>query len=252
MGRVTIDAAAFYDNYHDAQIPIGVNNGGTVSSQFVSIPQARTEGVEYSATWVPVDNLELTFTYSYNKTEILSSCTLVNGQAEGACFVDASDPLAVLPGAQPVGPRLPAHTTVPAAYCLAVPDNELCAQLQSVKGGPLPQAPKNKIAVNANYTWDFEPGDLTLSGSFIWKDRSYGSIFQRVQESAPAWDQVDARLTWAATRDKYEVILYVKNMFNTLGYNSAGSGVPTSYGTAPYFDLTPPRLFGVELHYKFF
>lgn len=41
-------------------------------------------------------------------------------------------------------------------------------------------------------------------------------------------------------------------MFNTLGYNSAGSGVPLSYGTVPNFDLTPPRLFGVEMHYKLF
>ena len=252
MGRVTVDAAAFYDNYHNAQIPIGINTGGIISSEFVSIPEARTEGIELSSVWAATDHLQLTLTYSYNKTEILTGCTLVSGQFVGACFADVSDPLALLPGAQPVGPRLPAHASVPAAYCLAVADPNLCAQLQNIKGGPLPQAPKNKLALNGDYTWNLDQGDLTLSGTFIWKDRSFGSIFDRNKESAPAWNQVDARLTWAGDRDKYEVILYVKNLFNTLGYNSAGSGVPTSFGTVPYYDLTPPRLFGVELHYKIF
>jgi iron complex outermembrane receptor protein len=252
MNRLTIDAAAFWDNYHDAQIPIGVTTSGVISNEFVSIPEARTAGIELAATWPVTDALQLTFSYSFNKTEILSSCLLANNVATGSCFEDVSDPLAVLPGAKPIGPRLPAHPGIPAAYCLAVPDPNLCAQLQDIKGGPLPQAPENKIALNGVYTWSFEPGDLSLSGTFIWKDRSFGSIFERAPESAPAWEQVDARLTWAGKRDKYEIILYVKNLFDTRGYNSAGYGVPLSYGTAAYYDLTPPRLFGVELHYKLF
>jgi iron complex outermembrane receptor protein len=251
-GRVTVDGAVFYDKYHNAQIPIGINTGGIISSEFVSIPEAITAGAEFSAVWQVTDHLQLTATYSYNKTEIQSGCTLVNGVATGSCFEDSSDPVALLPGAKPIGPRLPAHASVPPAYCLAVADPNLCAQLQDIKGGPLPQAPENKIAFNGVYTWNFEHGDLSLAGSWIWKDRSYGSIFARTAESAPSWDQVDARLTWAGHQDKYEVILYVKNLFNTLGYNSAGFGQPLTTGTAPYYDLTPPRLFGVEMHYKIF
>jgi len=125
-------------------------------------------------------------------------------------------------------------------------------QAQSVKGNPLPQAPQNKIGFNANYTFNFDAGDLTFSGSYIWKDRTYAGVFGQKRESAPAYNQVDLRAIWAGHQDKYEVIAYVKNVFDAKGYNSAGSGVPLSYGTATAYDLTPPRLIGVEVHYKLF
>jgi iron complex outermembrane receptor protein len=250
-GRVQIDAALFLTNYHQAQIPIGVNIGGTIQNQFKNIPEARTEGFEYAAIWAPIDRLQLSLTYSYNKTEVLSGCALVNGVATGTCFVDAADPLALLPGADPVGGFLGQNGGT-AAGCAVVQNPITCARLQGVKGNPLPQAPANKIAFNANYTWDFEAGSLTLSGTYIWKDRSFAGVFERKRESAPPWNQVDARLLWSGRKDKYEVILYVKNLFDTKGYNSAGAGIPLSYGTTTAYDLTPPRLYGVELHYKVF
>jgi iron complex outermembrane receptor protein len=250
-GRLTLDAAVFYDDYQNAQVPLPVSNGRSVQTQFFNVPKVRIDGLELMAVWAPIDPLQITATYSLNETALRSGCELVNGQAVGTCFTDPADPLALLPGAQPVGPILGQNGGTQAA-CQVQPNPITCARVQAVKGNPMPQAPKNKIALNANYTWMFEPGNLTLSGSFIWKDTSYGSIFPRAAESAPSWDQVDARLIWSGNRDKYEVILYVKNLFDTKGYLSAGGGQPVSFGTVTYYDLTPPRLFGVELHYKLF
>jgi iron complex outermembrane receptor protein len=67
------------------------------------------------------------------------------------------------------------------------------------------------------------------------------------------------RATWSGDHDRYEVVLYVKNLFNTLGYDAADGGYqvanPVGGGPAPTwvaaYDLTPPRLYGVELHFKF-
>lgn len=237
-GRVTIDVAGFWTNYHDAQIPIGVNTGGIVLNRFFNVPESRTAGFEYTAQWAPDDHLRLLFSYSYDHTEILSDCTLVGGVATGVCFIDAADPLAKLNGAAPVGPPVVTSTGV--------------QQAQSVKGNPLPQAPKHKIGLNANYTFNFDPGDLTFSASYIWKDRTYASVFGQNKESAPAWNQVDLRAIWTGRRDKYELIFFVKNVFDTKGYNSAGGGAVTSFGTVATYDLTPPRLVGVEMHYKIF
>jgi outer membrane receptor protein involved in Fe transport len=55
------------------------------------------------------------------------------------------------------------------------------------------------------------------------------------------------------------VVLFVRNLFNTLGYDAA-SAATASYtgatGGSPVtqdatYDLTPPRTYGVEVHYKF-
>ena len=56
----------------------------------------------------------------------------------------------------------------------------------------------------------------------------------------------------------YEIVLYVKNLFNTLGYDAAGAATAGYTGNPANptfqqssFDLTPPRTYGVEVHYKF-
>jgi iron complex outermembrane receptor protein len=232
--NLVVDAAVFYYDYLDAQIPIGVNVGGTIQSQFINIPKARSDGFEALVTWSPIEHLNLDFTYSFNDTSVLTGCTVAPAPAltNGACFVDAADPHGLLPGA---------HTVATVGG----------QAVQSVKGNDLPQAPRNKVALNAYYTWEFEPGNLTLSATASWKDKSYASIFVRDVESAPAWGQVDARAIWSGDRDKYEVILFVRNLFDSIGYEAAGAGVPLSFGTVNAQDLTPPRTFGVELHYKF-
>ncbi|HEX4184162.1 MAG TPA: TonB-dependent receptor [Caulobacteraceae bacterium] len=241
----------FYYNYMDDQVPISVPNGGLVTTQFVNIPKSVSEGVELQMIWSPIRHLSLNFTYSFDDTFITSNCSAVNGVATGTCFVDVVDPLALAKGAKPVGNLIPGSPQFPFTQGAGT-------VAQSIKGDALPQAPKNKIAFNANYTWQFEPGDFTLSGTYVWKDKSYSGVFTRTYYEAPSWNQVDLRGTWAGDHDRYEVILFVKNLFNTLGYDAAGGATagytgnpanPTFQQTA--FDLTPPRTYGVEVHYKF-
>ena len=82
--------------------------------------------------------------------------------------------------------------------------------------------------------------------------------------SPRAWDDVDFRATWKGPHDKYEVIGFVKNAFNTLQYEVgnqgqglSGSGnsvnpAATGYSENNLYTLAPPRTFGVEVRYKFF
>ncbi|HEY1562027.1 MAG TPA: TonB-dependent receptor [Caulobacteraceae bacterium] len=232
-----LDADAFYYNYSNDQVPIGVPVGSVTLTEFINVPKAVSDGIELQAVWTPIRDLELSLTYGLDHTEITSKCTLVGGVATGACYVDSDDTLAVQPGARPVGPL----------------------GVQSVNGDELPQAPENKIAANGVYTFHLDRGDLALSATFIWKDKSYGEIFTRPYYEAPSWDQVNLRATWSGDHDRYEVVLYVNNLFNTLGYDAAGGsgflatqpvgGGPSTPLTS--YDLTPPRQYGVEVHYKF-
>jgi iron complex outermembrane receptor protein len=238
--NLVIDADAFYYNYTNAQIPIGVSLGAITTIQFVSIPKAVSDGFEFQGVWTPIHNLELSLTYAFDHTSISSTCTSVGGVPTGTCFEDAADPAAIAPGARPVGNPSAAGVFV-----------------QAVSGDQLPNTPENKVALNATYTIPFEAGNLILSGTFIWKDQMFGSIFERYYTVAPSWSQTDLRATWSGDHDRYEVVLYVKNLFNQLGYDAGAAGFRTPMPVSgdrivqPGYDLTPPRLYGVEFHYKF-
>ena len=246
--NIQIDVAAFYYDYSNDQLPLAFPVATPVGplnlTQFVNIPKAVSDGIEVTAVWNPISHLNLSLTYGLDHTEISTGCanfTTPLGVASAGCFIDPADPFAQAKGAKPAGPSTTGDV------------------FQSVKGNALPQAPENKVAFNANYTLYFEPGNLTLSGSYIWKDHSYSSIFTRTQyDYAPSWNQVDMRATWSGNHDKYEIVLYVKNLFNTIGYDAAAganyNAMPQGGGSATYsptYDLTPPRQFGAELHYKF-
>jgi iron complex outermembrane receptor protein len=259
--------ALFYDNYENDQVPITIaaTNGGIAQANaiFFNVPKAITAGVELEATWQPIDRLQILFNYSYNDAHITS----------GSGVVDPVDPTAVQPGAKPVGALTP---------CAALPaDSTLCdvftgnAQRgQDLKGGNLPNVPKNKVAVNVNYTWDLAGGSLTPSVSYVWRDKQYGSIFNRPYYQSPSYDQWDLRLTWKSQDKKYSIIGFVRNLGDTIGYEGgagairnagvvpahalgivsptgAATSIPVLQGITSQYTITPPRTFGVELQYRF-
>ena len=249
----------FYYDYRNDQVPIAVAQGALIQTQFKNIPKAVSSGVELQMIWDPIRHLDLNFTYSFDDTYITSDCSLVNGTPTGTCFVDVLDPLAIRTGAKPVGTGTPGAVSYPFLIGAGGVQGEISRNVvQSIKGNALPQAPKNKISFNANYTWIFDPGSFTLSGTYVWKDKSYAGVFTRSYYSAPSWNQVDMRGTWQGNHDRYEIIFFVKNLFNTLGYDAAGGATGGYTGNAAdpitpltAYDLTPPRTYGVELHYKF-
>jgi iron complex outermembrane receptor protein len=238
--------AAYYYDYTNFQAPVTIpaTSAGAQTAQtiFYNVPKAISKGFEAELTWAPIDNLRLLATYSYTDAYI----------DEGSGIVDPSDPAALSPEARPVGPAGPAFDVYTGRP----------QQGQNLSGNVLPQAPKNKVAVNGLYTWQFEPGSLTGSVSYIWRDKQYGSIFTRSYNETPSWSQVDLRLTWKDAKDRYTIIAYGKNILDDLGYYEGAtsarvvgrigpSGVPTVQGIASTYPLTPPRTYGVEFQYRF-
>jgi iron complex outermembrane receptor protein len=254
FGRnLLIDIAGFYYDYEGLQLPISIANGGVTQSQFINVPKSVSEGVELEAYWTPIKDLLVTFSYSYDHTEILTGCSgtvtagVLTPAANSLCLIDTNDPLAVEPGAQPFPGQ-----------------NPLATRDQSVKGAPLPNAPENKLAVDVAYTWRFDPGDLTFSGSYAWRDSMTGTVFNRFYDIAPAWGDLDLRALWKGKDDRYEVIGFIKNVLNSNEYNvgDAGAGLAGSATAVAnpatglveenLYNLAPPRTFGMEVRYKFF
>ena len=251
--------AIFYLDYQDFQAPVTVPavSGGFAQSQgvFLNVPKAVSYGVELETIWAPIDHLQILLSYAYDDAHIKT----LSG------VIDPADPTGVQPGAKPIG-ALTTCAASPASPCDVFTGNAVRGQ--NLSGNQLPQSTKNKVALNATYTWETEHGSLSPSVSYIWRDKQYGSIFQRFYNESPSWSQVDARLTWKDKENKYSVIAYVKNLFDRLGYDGGASGARiagTNMGASvaspqvnlvqPGFNtsypLTPPRTFGVELQYRF-
>ena len=274
-GTLQTNFAVYNYDYKNLQIPITKIAGtaiGSTATAFYNVPKSRSRGFEAEILWQPIENLQIIGTYAYIDAKIR------NGAA-----VDGVDPTAIQPGAQPL---------LTFAQCVG---NQACAvdnptsglanngviREQSLKGSDLPNAPRNKLAIAANYTWLFDAGNLTANISYSWRDNAYGGLFKRWYYEAPSWDQVDARVLWKSADNKYEFIGYVKNIFDTIGYDQGATaerlagGYSSVYGKQPVAGLTcspnagaagtincvqgirktlyttPPRTYGVELRYKF-
>jgi iron complex outermembrane recepter protein len=228
-----VNGALFYYNYKDKQIPLTVEGfgGGPNISSIVNIPKVHSYGAELETIWQPWTDLQLLLDYSY-----LSA--VIKGQA-GSC-------------APPT----------PAASCY---QNVVSGAFENTNGNSVPESPRSKIAANANYTWRFTPGSLNYSVSYIWKDKTHDSIFAEDYYVAPSYSQVDMRLSWNDSADRFTIFAYLKNLQNKLGYDGVDAGAVITpapgtqacgfNGVQPYYcqrllGLTPPRTYGVEVQYR--
>lgn len=256
--RLQTNVAAFYYDYRNLQASLTVADtlGGLASSQskFVNVPKAENYGVEFESIWSPIDHLRIIANYSYIHATI----------KELTGVVDPEDPTALDARATPLRPLTPCT----AAVALCDVFTGVVQRAQNLAGNQLPQTAKHKVALNALYTWEFAPGSLTASASYLWRDTQYGSLFTRGYNKSPAWDQGYARLSWKDADNKYTLIAYVKNLFDTIGYDggaTASRRAFTNTGALPVapfnvngvqglvstYPITPPRTYGVELQYRF-
>jgi iron complex outermembrane receptor protein len=230
---LTTDVALFYYNYYGMQIPLSVQpTTGPAQTNTFNMKEVVSYGAELETIWTPIEHLQFLFDYSYLNATI----------HDNDCFLDSGDPDAQAPGAS--GKGCPAPTSATGIF----PN-----QFQRVNGATIPEAPHNKIALNGTYTFVFEPGSLSLSASYIWKDKTYDSIFNRAYNLAPAYDQVDLTATWTDSKNRYTIIAFGKNVFNTLGYDGVAGVRLNNEPFALYknFGLIPPATYGVQLQVRF-
>ena len=50
------------------------------------------------------------------------------------------------------------------------------------------------------------------------------TVFNTPYNTAPSWDDVDLRAIWSGDHDRYEIIGFVRNVFNSLQYNVGAGG----------------------------
>lgn len=225
--QLQVNATGYLYDYDGLQTPLDFVENGITLTRFFNIEEARAQGVELEAVWTPADDLRLMFSYAYNDSEVRNAC----------CFIDVADPLAVQPGAQPVGPV-----------------NASGSQPQSLKGEKLPRTVPHKLGLNASYDIGLgRYGDLTLSGNYSWQDATYHGIFNRSYTEAPSYDQVDLIAVWTSPGETYRVVGFAKNVFDEQGFDGAsGTFLMQPFGqVSQTLYLTAPRTFGAQLQMRF-
>jgi iron complex outermembrane receptor protein len=232
---LTANAALFYYNFTNDQQPLGVVEGtgatSVVVTQLFNIPAVREYGFELEGSWHPIDPLTFTFEYSYLSAKVSSM--------NGLCVVDSADPNGVLAGENHTGcdPTKPGQ--------------------QNIVGSTLPEAPPNKVALNALYAFKFDQGKLTLSVSGIWKDSTYGEIFNRPLNLAAPYYTINLRAVYDDAQDRYTVIGFINNVTNTTGFDNVtqtrlGTGTNLSnLALVQGVGITAPFVVGAEVQVRF-
>jgi iron complex outermembrane receptor protein len=230
--QLTANAAVFYYDFSNDQQPIGVvEGGGVVVTQLFNIPAVREYGFELEGSWHPIDPLTFTMEYSYLSAKV--------SNMNGKCVVDSADPNGVFPG-----------------------ENHNCpagspAGAQNIVGATLPEAPPNKVALNAQYVFHFDPGKLTLSVSGIWKDATYGDIFNAPLNLAAPYYTINLRAVFDDAKDRYTVIGFINNVTNTTGFDNVtqtrlGAGTTLSnLALVQGVGITAPFVVGAEFQFRF-
>lgn len=234
-GRFQANASAFYYDYHDIQIPITGRDPVTDLNvtRFFNMPKARILGFELETVWQPVDRLQILANYSYLKSELRDAC----------CFQDPDDPRGIQPGVVLAGNT---------AAALASPT---AALNQDLKGKPLPSSTPHRFTINANYTWNLDPGDVSASVTYVWRDATYYSIFTDYWNKAKSFGQTDLRVLFNERNRKFTLIGYVKNVTDSHGSAGASGTRVTTGPNTGFVDQTVsyilPRTYGVELQYRY-
>lgn len=233
-GRLQANASAFYYDYRDIQIPItGLDPVTQLNvTRFFNMPKARMYGLELETIWQPIDHLQILANYSYLNAKLKDAC----------CFQDPDDPRGVQPGVV-----LSGNTAAQLAGTGALN--------QDLAGNPLPSSTPHRFTVNANYTWLLDPGSLSASATYVWRDATYYSIFSDYWNKAKSYGQTDFRLLFNQKKGKFTAIAYLKNAFDTRG--SAGvSGTRITTGpnvgkVNQTISYVLPRTYGLELQFRY-
>ena len=258
-GRLQANVSAFFYDYQDIQVPLSFFNEtiGANQTRFVNVPKAENYGLEIETVWQPIDRLQILANYSYLNAKI----------KEGVFTPDPDDPLALQPGANIAPASAQAANACIAGRSPTGTGATACSLLvnvnQDISGSRLPSSTPHRFTINANYTWEFEPGTFAISANYVWRDATYYSVFNTYYNKAKSFGTSDLRGVFRDKDDRFTVIASLKNVFDTKG--SAGvSGARISNNAVgnnvnhPLFNRVnqtvsyiAPRTYSLEVQYRF-
>jgi len=193
-GRLSLDLTAFLVDWDHIQLLQVVQNTGVNANG----GKARSQGIEWNITAVPVKGLTLKFVGAYTDAKLTTSSP---------------------------------------------------SSIEAVAGSRLPFVSKWGQSVDAEYSLPvFSDYNAYIGGRWSYVGDRYSGFDLAGQKLIPHYDTIDLRLGLQGKR--YSAGLYVKNLGNSRGLTSYGSGViaPDRLGSA---SIVQPRTIGISLSGRF-
>lgn len=218
--RMNLAVSAYYYDYTDLQVIKQDVENGIALNTFENADDARAMGLEMELRALPVPEVMLSATYSYNYTEFKD----FSSKDANACTL---------------GPYAQGDTQAP-----------LCTDELDLSGNEFALTPENKVSLNATYFWQMLELDWSITGTYYYQDQQWMSPFNNaLYDKVGSWDRWDARLTAAAPDLKWEVTAFVKNIADDR--EIVNRGRPSTVTQNAVTALTDPRVYGLRLQYNF-
>lgn len=233
-GRVLTNVALFWQDYTNKQV---VSTTSTPSGYPVAIienaGEARIKGLEFEGMWRVTPEFRLSLGYTYLDTKYKDFTVRSNSKST----------VLTAPGCTPV-----------------LVDGKALCELD-LAGNRLEKTPKHSLVASAGYS---APADFIMSGASwfaevdgIYQSRRY--VDQSNARDLAGYWMADARA--GITTDRWEVVLYVDNIFDDDTIKSADVktgdvdriviGLANTSSSAISATLPDPRTFGLRTSFRF-
>lgn len=274
---VTLNGDVFFYNYQNYQISQIVDRT-SVNLNF----NATVEGAEVESTWEPVEGLVLNVTGGYENSALAngskaidllnrtngtsgwlvvrpfitgtSNCILptyvvnellANGGITIACVQAYGENLDPVTG-QPYRPNPPGFPGYPGFNPLTAPNGGE-GFAKNLSGNQLPNTPHETLSAGVQYTIPVANNwAATLRGDVYYQSSSFARVFNDVPyDRLEGYSNLNLSLT-VTSADGWDVMLYIKNLFNTTAITGAFLNSDDTALTTNVF-VTDPRLFGIRI-----
>ena len=218
--RLNLATSVYYYDYTDLQVIKQDVENGIALNTFENAKDARAMGLEMEARALPVDEVMLSATYSYNYTEFKT----FSSKDANACAL---------------GP-----------YAVGDTQNPLCTEELDLQGNEFALTPENKVSLNATYFWQMFNLDWSVTGSYYYQGNQWMTPFNDpLYDKVSSWDRWDARMTAADKEKIWEVTAFIKNITDDREIITRGR--PSTVTQNAQTNLTDPRIYGLRLDYNF-
>jgi iron complex outermembrane receptor protein len=211
--RVSFNAAAYYYDYKNQQVPTYVVQQGVQTQVVTNAAASSIYGLDFDANLNVTRDLNLTL---------------------GLSVLDAKYDQFLAQVDKPIYAEVGGEL-VPAG-------NEIVPQ--DVSGNTMMRAPKWTLTLAADYHHTFDFGTITGNITMFHTDRIYFDPAERL--SQPPYTTLNLRLAWRPTDTNLEIALWGRNL-SDVAYISGADESTASDGV----NYGPPRTFGVQVSYHY-
>ncbi|MEZ5561126.1 MAG: TonB-dependent receptor [Pseudomonadales bacterium] len=221
-GRMQLNSAIYFYDYQDVHTIGAAPSLTDPTAQSVSVfavPKAEMIGWDTDVLWLLTDRITVGGNISYTHSEYKSNFNVIdfaNPELPGSLFSAADAPI-------------------------------------NLDGKQMLRVPEKKGGAFAQYSLPMgENGHMEFLASWTWIDKVYYSAFEDPNDVADAYQRTDLRATWFSADDALSVAAFVNNVFDEIGIRQIDryqAGEAEDFRRAGA--TTDPRLWGVEVRYKF-